>query len=247
MGYIRGILVTSPPCFPQRQLVASTCASQRQAVFQRLAFCDLGHAGCCRSGARRLCDELDNTTGLLDLALGVLGEVAGADDEGNLRDATLAEDLAVAEGQEVEDGGGLGGLVGQVLLALLGGDEGPELLDDVSVWFQALEIFAKALRSHSAASKTYLVEVDDGLPELVLELVEVPHTNLTEVTRVVLVDVGTVVVLTTGHTATTGRLAVLADTTFTGRDMATVLAGLGETGRHCGGIWRLSSWVRSRR
>lgn len=84
--------------------------------------------------------------------------------------------------------------------------------------------------------RTYLVEVDDGLPELVLELVEVPHTNLTEVTRVVLVDVGTVVVLTTGHTATTGRLAVLADTTFTGRDMATVLAGLGETGRHCGGF-----------
>ena len=95
--------------------------------------------------------------------------------------------------------------------------------------------------------RTYLVEVDDGLPELVLELVEVPHTNLTEVTRVVLVDVGTVVVLTTGHTATTGRLAVLANTTFTGRDVAAVLAGLGETGRHCGGIWRLSSWVRSRR
>lgn len=63
---------------------------------------------------------------------------------------------------------------------------------------------------------------------------EVPHTNLTEVTRVVLVDVGTVVVLTTGHTATTGRLAVLANTTFTGRDVAAVLAGLGETGRHCG-------------
>lgn len=107
--------------------------------------------------------------------------------------------------------------------------------------------FSQKLRSHRAASKTYLVEVDDGLPELVLELVEVPHTNLTEVTRVVLVDVGTVVVLTTGHTATTGRLAVLANTTFTGRDVAAVLAGLGETGRHCGGIWRLSSWVRSRR
>jgi hypothetical protein len=96
----------------------------------------------------------------------------------------------------------------------------------------------------------YLVEVDDGLPELVLELVEVPHTNLTEVTRVVLVDVGTVVVLTTGHTATTGRLSVLADTTFTGRDMATVLAGLGETGRHCGGfgvvVGSKSSLVESR-
>jgi hypothetical protein len=80
--------------------------------------------------------------------------------------------------------------------------------------------------------------------------VEVPHTNLTEVTRVVLVDVGTVVVLTTGHTATTGGLAVLADTTFTGRDMATVLAGLGETGRHCGGfgvvVGSKSSLVKSR-
>ena len=75
----------------------------------------------------RLCDELDDTTGLLDLALGVLGEVAGTDNDGDLGDATLAEDLAVAEGEEVEDGGGLGGLVGQVLLALLSGDEGPEL------------------------------------------------------------------------------------------------------------------------
>ena len=49
---------------------------------------------------------------------------------------------------------------------------------------------------------------------------EVAHTNLTEVTGVELVDVGTVVVLTTGHTATTGGLAVLADTTVTGRHMA---------------------------
>ena len=78
----------------------------------------------------RLCDELDDTTGLLDLALGVLGEVAGTDDDGDLRDATLAEDLGVAEGEEVEDGGGLGGLVGQVLLALLSGDEGPELWEE---------------------------------------------------------------------------------------------------------------------
>ena len=70
---------------------------------------------------------------------------------------------------------------------------------------------------------TNLVKVDDGLPELVLQLVEVTHTNLTEVTRVVLVDVGTVVVLTTGHTTTTGMLAVLADTTVTGRDVTTAI------------------------
>jgi hypothetical protein len=67
---------------------------------------------------------------------------------------------------------------------------------------------------------TYLVNVDSGLPELLVGLVEVTHTDLTEVTGVELVNVGTVVVLTTGHTATTGRLAVLADTTVTGGHMA---------------------------
>jgi hypothetical protein len=42
--------------------------------------------------------------------------------------------------------------------------------------------------------------------------VEVPHTNLTEVTGMVLVDVSTVVVLTTGHTATTiPRISTLFD------------------------------------
>ena len=66
---------------------------------------------------------------------------------------------------------------------------------------------------------TYLVEVDRRLPELLVGLVEVPHTNLTEVTGMVLVNVGAVVVLTTGHTATTGVLAVLANTTVTGLDM----------------------------
>lgn len=50
---------------------------------------------------------------------------------------------------------------------------------------------------------------------------EVAHTNLTEVTGMVLVDVGSVVVLTTGHTTTTGMLSVLANTTVTGRDVAT--------------------------
>lgn len=51
-------------------------------------------------------------------------------------------------------------------------------------------------------------------------------------TRVVLVHVGAVVVLTTGETATTWVLAVLADTTVTGRDVAAVLAGLGKVSRH---------------
>lgn len=69
------------------------------------------------------------------------------------------------------------------------------------------------------AKETYLVEVDHRLPELLVGLVEISHSDLTEVTGVVLVKVGAVVVLTTGHTATTGMLAVLADTTVTGLHM----------------------------
>lgn len=58
-----------------------------------------------------------------------------------------------------------------------------------------------------------------------------PRTSLI-LTRVELVDVGTVVVLSTGHTTTTRVLAVLANTTVTGADVTPVLARLRETGRH---------------
>jgi hypothetical protein len=68
--------------------------------------------------------------------------------------------------------------------------------------------------------KTYLVQVDDGLPFVVALEVEMAHTDFTKVTGMVLVEVGTVVVLTTGHTTTTGVLAVLSYTTVAGRDMA---------------------------
>ncbi len=91
---------------------------------------------------KRLCDELDNTASLLDLLLGLSGEVAGADNDGDLREAALTEDLGVTEVEQVEDGG-LVALLGEVLVALLSGDKGPEL-----------------------------VEVDDGLPEVVLLLVD---------------------------------------------------------------------------
>ena len=64
----------------------------------------------------------------------------------------LSEDLGVTQAQKIEHRG-LVRLLLEVLIALLGGDERPEL-----------------------------VEVDNGLPEVVLLLVEVTHTNLTEVT-----------------------------------------------------------------
>lgn len=68
-------------------------------------------------------------------------------------------------------------------------------------------------------SGTYLVEVDDWLPEVVLLLVEVSHTNLSEVTWMVLIHVGSVVVLTTSKTTTTRVLAVLSYTTLSGGDV----------------------------
>lgn len=72
-------------------------------------------------------------------------------------------------------------------------------------------------------SFVYLVKVDDWLPEVVLLLVEVAHTNLSEVTRMVLVHVGTVVVLTTSKTTSTGMLAVLSYTSLTGGDMTAAM------------------------
>ena len=47
-----------------------------------------------------------------------------------------------------------------------------------------------------------------------------------------LVEVSPVVMLTTCETTTTGMLSVLADSTVTGRDVPTVLAGVGESSRH---------------
>lgn len=70
------------------------------------------------------------------------------------------------------------------------------------------------------------VQVDFG-PEFVLAAqMEVPHTDLTEVTRMVFVEVDAVMVHTTSVTATSGMLAVLADTTMTVADVTTQLPGL---------------------
>ena len=60
-----------------------------------------------------------------------------------------------------------------------------------------------------------LVDVDDRLPVDVAGQVVVAHTNLTEVTRVVLIEVDSMVVLTTSITTTSGMLTMLSDTTVT--------------------------------
>lgn len=74
-----------------------------------------------------LCNQFDNTASLSDLSLCLLAEPSRAHYQGNSWDSALAEDFRVAEGKEVEDGDGVFLAAGEVFVALLGGDEGPEL------------------------------------------------------------------------------------------------------------------------
>ena len=149
-----------------------------------LSFCVIRDAISCTSCCNCLCDELDNTTSLLDLLLSLGTDVAGADDNGDSRETALAENLGVAVVEEVEDRS-VSALFGEVLVTLLGGDERPELV----------QVCDRLDLGGVYATKPQLT--DYGLPEKVLHLVEVTHTDLSEVTGVVLVDVGAVVVLTT--------------------------------------------------
>lgn len=100
---------------------------------------------------------------------------------------------------------------------------------------------------------------------MILQLVKIPHSNLSKVTRMVLVQICSMMMLTTSHTTATGMLSVLPYTTMTGRNVSAttngltrvsdvaqlkvellkenysnekgneLLAGFSESGRHC---WR---------
>jgi len=75
------------------------------------------------------------------------------------------------------------------------------------------------LRCESKKTATYFVEVDDRFPEMILQLVEVSHADLPKVTRMVFIEVSSVVMLSTSHTTSTRMLAMLADTTVAGGDV----------------------------
>ena len=71
--------------------------------------------------------QLDNTTGIGDLLLRQPAYPSRLDDNGDLGDAALAEDLGVAEGQEVDHGNGVLLLAADVGIAGLGGEERVQL------------------------------------------------------------------------------------------------------------------------
>merc|ERR1719383_692025 len=71
-----------------------------------------------------------------------------------------------------------------------------------------------------------LVEVDNGAVKLVPLQMVGPHSDFAEVTGMVFVEVDSVMMLTTGVTATTGMLAVLADAAMAMADVTAQLSRL---------------------
>merc|ERR1712134_18471 len=141
----------------------------------------------------------------LDLLLGALAEELSLDDDWLVRETPLTEHLEVTRLGHVNHWNLSLGL--DLLLLVLGagllGHEGPEA-----------------------------VKVDHGAEVLVVGLVEVAHANLPEVSRMVFVEVDTVVMLATSVTATTRVLAVLADTTLTVGNVSASLTALLQSGCH---------------
>lgn len=83
--------------------------------------------------------------------------------------------------------------------------------------------FKNSLRTHLLGiwgKKTHLFQIDRRLPELILLLVEIPHPDFPKVTRMISVEIRPVVMESTGHTASTGMLAVLSYSSVAGGDVA---------------------------
>jgi len=74
-----------------------------------------------------LCDEFDNTTGILDLLLSQLREISGSDNHRDLWDFSFAKNLGVTKGNEVENGSGVGLGLGNICVACLLWNERPKL------------------------------------------------------------------------------------------------------------------------
>ena len=68
-------------------------------------------------------------------------------------------------------------------------------------------------------TQTHFLQINDGFPELILQLMKISHSHFSEITRVIFIQVRTVMVLATGHTASTRMLAMLAHTAMAGGDM----------------------------
>lgn len=73
--------------------------------------------------------------------------------------------------------------------------------------------------------QTHLIEVDNRLPELILRLVEIAHADLAKITRVIFVEIRSVMVLSASHTTTAWMFSMLAYPAMAGGDVAATVEG----------------------
>ena len=133
-----------------------------------------------------------SATNCLDLFFSDSGEKPSLDDHGLLRQASFSKNFEVSCSADVDYWSLLCVLF--VFDTSLFRDEGPKLVQ-VNSWAVLIGV----------------VGVD----------VEVPHTNFTEVSGMVFVEINAVVMLTTSVTATSRMLPVLANTAMTVGDVST--------------------------
>merc|ERR1712168_398577 len=103
-------------------------------------------------------------------------------------------------------------------------------IDNRSRTFRLLRIVSACLFTDQGPE---FVKVDRWTVVFVHGLMVVKHTDLSEVTGMVFVEQGTVMVLTTSFTTTTGMFAMLTDTTMASTFVSSLLSVLVESSSHC--------------
>lgn len=137
-----------------------------------------------------------------------------------LADTTSLVDLLLSELSE-ESSSNNDGLLGEVALSKNLENTGLGAIDHWGL-IRVLICLSGLLRNEGPD----LLDIDGGAVISVSSEMEVAHTNLSEVTRMVLVEVDSVMVLTTSLTTTTRMLAVLSDTTVTHAHVSSKVSSL---------------------
>lgn len=76
--------------------------------------------------------------------------------------------------------------------------------------------------------ETHFIQIDNRLPVVVVQLVEVSHADLPEIARVESVQVRPVMVLPAGHAPSAGVFAMLAYSAVPGRDVPSTVMWVGK-------------------
>merc|ERR1712212_733888 len=103
-------------------------------------------------------------------------------------------------------------------------------IDNRSRTFRFLRIISACLLADQGPE---FVKVDGWTVVFVHSLVIVEHTNFSEVTGMVFVEQGTVMMLTTSFTPSTGMFSMFTDTTMASTFVSSLLAVLVESSSHC--------------